>query len=161
MSLLTCTPLTAEGFAPFGTVIETEGVSPITINQGYARRFNDLVPVDVAPEDGLTNVSLFIAQPRPVPIVISLMERHPLGSQAFIPMQNRPWLIVVCADPRDASSYRAFRATGRQGVNYARNAWHHPLLVLDADSHFLIVDRKGSGNNLEEVVLETPLSLPV
>ncbi len=161
MMLLTCAPLTADAFAPFGTVIETASVAPISINQGYARRFNDLVPVDVSPEGGLANVSLFVAQPRPVPIAISLMERHPLGSQAFVPMQDRPWLVVVCTDPRDAKGYRAFRATGRQGVSYARNAWHHPLLVLDADSHFLIVDRKGPGNNLEEVVLETPLSLMV
>ena len=94
-----------------------------------------------------------IQQPRPAPIEIALMERHPLGSQLFAPMQARPWLVVVCGDPRDASSYRAFRATGRQGVNYARNVWHHPLLVLDADSLFLVVDRTGPGNNLEEYEL--------
>lgn len=145
------TPLTAEAFAPFGDVIEMTGREPITINQGYAQRFNDLANVDVAREGGSTNVSLFLGQPRPMPIAITLMERHPLGSQAFIPLQDRPWLIVVCADVHDASSYRAFTANGQQGINYARNAWHHPLLVLDSDSRFLIVDRKGPGNNLEEV----------
>ena len=70
---------------------------------------------------------------------------------ALIVEMPLPWLIVVCADVHDASSYRAFTANGQQGINYARNAWHHPLLVLDSDSRFLIVDRKGPGNNLEEV----------
>ena len=81
------------------------------------------------------------------------MERHPLGSQAFLPLQDRPWLVLVAEDVADVASYRAFTATGLQGVNYARNVWHHPLLVLDADSRFLIIDRKGPGNNLEEVWL--------
>ena len=107
--------------------------------------------MDVAPEGGATNVSLFLSQPREAPIAIKLMERHPLGSQAFVPLQDRPWLVLVAADAHDFASYRAFTATGRQGVNYARNTWHHPLLVLDAESRFLIIDRKGPGNNLEEV----------
>jgi ureidoglycolate lyase len=78
------------------------------------------------------------------------MERHPLGSQIFYPLQDQPWLVVVCGDPEDASSFRAFQATGRQGVNYARNVWHHPLLVNANESRFFVVDRKGPGNNLEE-----------
>lgn len=138
-------------FRPFGDVIEMEGSPSFTINQGFAERFNDLAQVDVALEGGLTNISLFLGQPRPLPIAISLMERHPLGSQIFYPLQDRPWLAVVAEDVHDFASYRAFRLSGQQGVNYARNVWHHPLLVLDPDSRFLIVDRKGPGNNLEEV----------
>ena len=89
------------------------------------------------------------------------MERHPLGSQIFYPLQDRPWLVVVCGDPKDRTSFRAFSATGRQGINYARNAWHHPLLVLDAESRFLVVDRKGPGANLEEAQIdEIRLDLP-
>lgn len=160
MRTITPVPLTREAFRPFGDVIEMEGSAHYTINQGFTERFNDLAFVDVAPEGGTTNVSLFLGQPRPLPVEIKLMERHPLGSQIFIPLQDRPWLVLVAADARDVTSYRAFTATGRQGVNYARNVWHHPLLVLDADSRFLIVDRKGPGNNLEEVWLDgTPLHL--
>ncbi len=89
-----------------------------------------------------------------------MMERHPLGSQLFQPLQEKDWLLVVCADPHDAGSYRAFRATGRQGVNYARNVWHHPLLVLSDDERFLVVDRGDTGatpaSNLEEVWLPEP-----
>lgn len=145
--------LTRESFRPFGDVIEMEGSAHFTINQGFTERFNDLCFVDVAMEGGTTNVSLFLGQPRPAPIDIKLMERHPLGAQAFVPLQDRPWLVLVAEDVRARDSYRAFTATGRQGVNYARNVWHHPLLVLDADSRFLVIDRKGPGNNLEEVWL--------
>jgi ureidoglycolate lyase len=83
------------------------------------------------------------------------MERHPLGSQMFYPLQDRPWLVLVAEDVQDMASYRAFTASGRQGVNYARNVWHHPLLALDPESRFLILDRKGPGNNLEEVWFAT------
>jgi ureidoglycolate lyase len=151
MHLLSPQPLTRDAFAPFGDVIEMEGAAHFTINQGFAERFNDLAGVDVSSEGGLTNVSLFLGQPRPQPIAIRLMERHPLGSQIFLPLQDRPWLVLVAEDVNDIKSYRAFTATGRQGVNYARNVWHHPLLVMDADSRFIVVDRKGPGNNLEEV----------
>lgn len=145
--------LTREAFRPFGDVVEMDGTAPITINQGFAQRFNDLASIDVMMEGGSTNVSLFLGTPRPQPIAIRLMERHPLGSQLFFPLQERPWLVLVAEDVHDFASYRAFTATGRQGVNYARNVWHHPLLVLDPESRFLIVDRKGPGNNLEEVWL--------
>ena len=143
-------PLTRAGFAPFGDVIETEGAQHFPINQGFAERFNDLARVDA--ED--VNVSIVVANPRPKPIAIRLMERHPLGSQIFYPLQARPWLVLVCGDPKDRNSFLAFSATGRQGINYARNSWHHPLLVLDADSRFLVVDRKGPGANLEEVQID-------
>lgn len=146
-------PLSAPAFKPYGDVLDSAGIAPRSINQGFAQRFNDLCRVDVAPGGGEVNVSLFTANPRPAPIAIKLMERHPLGSQAFVPMQDRPWLVLVCDDPLDVSSYHLFAATGRQGVNYARNVWHHPLLVFDSGSHFLIIDRKGPGDNLEEVWL--------
>ncbi len=145
--------LTREAFAAFGDVIDAAGAQAIAINQGFAQRCDGQAKIDVAMQGGAVNVSLFTAQPRPRPIEIKRMERHPLGTQLFAPMQDRDWLVLVCADPRDAASYRAFRATGRQGVNYARNVWHHPLLVLDRDSRFLVVDRTGPGNNLEEMEL--------
>ncbi len=139
-------PLTRAAFAPFGDVVEMDGAAHYSINQGFAERFNDLANIDAG--NGAINVSLFMAQPRPVSIEV--MERHALGTQLFYPLQDRPWLVLVCQDPHNARSYRLFTATGRQGVNYARNTWHHPLLASDADSRFLVVDRKGPGTNLEE-----------
>ena len=150
--------LTREGFAPFGDVIERDGAELININQNFAQRFNDLAHIDVQHEDGSVNISLAAAMPRPQPIAITMMERHPLGSQIFHPLQNMPWLVLVCAEPADHASYRVFRASGEQGINYARGTWHHPLLVLQPQQ-FFIVDRKGPGVNLEEVNLTSPFHI--
>jgi len=158
MRELTPEPLTKAAFAPFGDVVETDGATPIEINQGFARRCNALANIDITSGGAAVNISLFDARPRPQPIAILLMERHPLGSQLFMPLQDKPWLVAVCTNPHDLSSYRAFTASGRQGVNYARDVWHHPLLVLGEGERFLVVDRIGQ-DNLEEVWLDQPLSL--
>jgi ureidoglycolate lyase len=156
-------PLTRAAFSRFGDVIEMAGARPYPINQGFAERFHDLARIDTAPENGETIVSLFRGKPRSLPIEITFVERHPLGSQAFYPLQKRDWLIVVADStmPPTGKTLRAFRASGQQGINYARNIWHYPLLVLDQDSDFLIIDRKGPGNNLEEVQLPEPAFLAV
>jgi ureidoglycolate lyase len=153
--------LTPEVFRTFGTVIDTRSAKALEINQGFAQRFDDLIDLDVLMQEGSAKLSLFIAQPRPRPIAIKMMERHPLGSQTFVPMQDRDWLVLVCDNPLVAASYKCFLATGRQGVSYNRGAWHHPLLVFDADSHFTVVDRKGPGNNLEEVWLPESLQIEI
>ncbi len=158
---LTAHPLTHAAFAPYGDVIECAGAQQIPINQGTTTRFHNLATVDAGAGGGIPIISIFRSQPRPQPIRLELMERHPLGSQAFYPLQDRPWLVVVsnAADPCDPAGLKAFRATGTQGVNYARNIWHHPLLVLQADSDFLIVDRNGPGDNLEETWFEAAVHL--
>lgn len=152
-------PLTKAAFAGFGDVVETDGARPIGINQGFAERCDGLAGIDTGSDGGRVNVSLFAARPRPMPIAIAMMERHPLGSQLFMPLQNSDWLVVVCQDPREPQSYRAFRATGSQGVNYGRGVWHHPLLVLGEAERFMVVDRAGPGNNLEEVWLDAGIAL--
>ncbi|WP_407184023.1 ureidoglycolate lyase [Bradyrhizobium centrosematis] len=159
MVTLSIEPLTKQAFAPFGEVVETQGKTPLSINQGYAARYNELATIDVAAEGGQVNISWFVASARPAPIAISLMERHPLGSQMFMPLNGADWLVVVCTDPAISASYRAFAAKGHQGVNYARNCWHHPLLVLQDASAFLVVDRKGDGDNLEEFWLSEKMQL--
>ena len=153
--------LTRASFAAYGEVVELDGANHFTINQGFATRFHDLANIDVANEGGTSCVSIFEAQLRPTPISITMMERHPLGSQLFYPLQDMPWLIVVCRDPKHAASFEAFKATGTQGINYARGVWHHPLLVGRDSSRFMIVDRKGEGNNLDEIELEMPLQLSI
>jgi len=157
---LSVEPLTRAAFSPFGDVIEMAGAQHYPINQGFAERFHDLARVDMAP-DGEAIISLFRGKPRPLPIEITFVERHPLGSQAFYPLQKRDWLIVVASTtmPPTSKTLRAFRASGQQGINYARNVWHYPLLVLDQNSDFLIIDRKGPGDNLEEVQLPAPAML--
>ncbi len=145
-------PLTADAFAPFGDVIEaSDRGEVIPINYGWTTRFNALA--DVAVGDGHAILSIFRSKPL-TPLVLKIFERHPLGSQAFVPMQGRPYLVAV-APPGDfdAASVRVFRAEAHQGVNYAKGTWHHFLLALEAESDFLVVDREGPGDNLDEVEL--------
>jgi ureidoglycolate lyase len=149
--VLTVQPLTPEAFAPFGEVLQRDGAEIRMINEGTTERFHALARLQVT--DGSAIVSLFRGQPRRFPFMITMMERHPLGSQAFFPLQNRPWLAVVAEDRNGIPGKPVvFRASGTQGVNYARNVWHHPLMALDVVSDFLVVDRDGSGDNLEEYV---------
>ncbi|MDR5814448.1 MULTISPECIES: ureidoglycolate lyase [unclassified Caballeronia] len=155
MKTLTLEPLTREAFAPFGDVIELEGARHFPINAGTTERFHDLARVDIGFENGgRPLINLFRGQPRPQPVVISMMERHPLGSQAFVPLADVRYLVVVApAGEFDASALRAFHARGWQGVNYARGVWHHPLIVLDREGDFIVVDRGGDQPNCDELDL--------
>ncbi|SKC74011.1 ureidoglycolate lyase [Burkholderia sp. YR290] len=151
MKTLAIEPLTREAFAPFGDVIELEGAKQIPINLGTTIRYHDLANVDVTDEGGRTLVNLFRGQSRVLPFEITMMERHPLGSQAFIPLNDKPYLVVVApAGELDESKIRAFVTSGWQGVNYAKGVWHHPLLALGEVSDFIVVDRGGDGHNLNE-----------
>jgi len=151
-------PLTQAAFAPFGEVMDELGAELRMINEGTTERYHALAHVDTSGQHGRPIISLFRANRRPLPILVRMLERHPLGSQAFYPLSNRDWLVVVgLGEARPASdSLRCFRATGTQGVNYARNAWHHPVLVLAPIQDFLVVDREGPGNNLEEYWFDHP-----
>jgi ureidoglycolate lyase len=154
MRELTPEPLTAEAFAPFGSVIEaSDAAVKLDINQGHAVRYDRLAEVDVADGGGIPIVSLFRARPLGE-LVLKTFERHPLGSQTFVPLSGRPYLVAVApAGPFDPAAIRLFRAEGDQGVHYRKGVWHHFLLVLD-ESDFLVVDRAGPGDNCEEVELE-------
>jgi len=145
-------PLTAAPFAPFGAVIEADIARSFLINGGRTRRFDALALADPG-EDADAALSVFRGAPwnagEDGPIRIAMLERHPLGSQPFVPMERHDWLIVVAERP-DPAACRAFRARGDQGIQLARGVWHHPLLVLQPVQDFLVVDRKGPGNNLDE-----------
>jgi ureidoglycolate lyase len=156
MERLAVETLTAEAFAPFGEVMQVDGAERRLINGGTTQRFHRLA-TSRTDADGRTIVSLFRGQPRAFPFEIAMMERHPEGSQAFFPLSGRDWLVAVAADEGGRPGRpRVFRARGSQGVNYARNVWHHPLLALGAVSDFVVVDREGPGDNLEEHFYETP-----
>jgi ureidoglycolate lyase len=152
--VLAAVPLTAEAFAPFGDVLETAGRTPRLINEGTAERFDDLAPVDVLANGGRPLISIFKATPRPLPFKVKGLERHPLSSQAFYPLDGLPFLVVVAepgVSPGVAGRVHAFRALGSQGVSYRRNTWHHALLALGRTCHFLVIDRGGTGENCDEV----------
>lgn len=155
-------PLTREAFAPFGEVIEaSEAAHHFTINAGNTERYHDLANIEPGP-DGRVIVSIFRGQPRTLPFTVTMMERHPLASQAFIPTSGKPYLVVVA--PAGAAptvhDLRVFLARGDQGVNYATGVWHHPLLALEAVCDFIVVDRSGPGHNCDEFQLDTPGIIP-
>jgi ureidoglycolate lyase len=151
-------PLTREAFAPFGEVIEaSDAVRHFTINAGNTERYHDLARIEPGPE-GRVIVSIFRGQPRALPFTVTMMERHPLASQAFVPLSGRPYLVVVApaGEAPTVDTLRVFLARGEQGVNYAPGVWHHPLLALEAVSDFLVVDRAGPGHNCDEVLIDAP-----
>jgi ureidoglycolate lyase len=145
---LTAEPLTAEAFAPWGDVIEATGAS-FPINDGMCDRFHDLARMEF--EGGRAGISIGWGRPYPLPHAFRLVERHPLGTQAFLPMTEEPFLVVVAPDEGGRPGRpRAFITRPGQGVNYLRNAWHGVLTPLGRPGLFAIVDRIGEGVNLEE-----------
>ena len=154
-------PLTSERFAPYGDVIDSAADKAEAMNAARFQRFDDLCAIDIA-EGG--RVGMSIARCRTatsLPLQVDIVERHPLGSQAFIPLQHCTMLLVV--GPRgeavDAADLRAFVTNGRQGFNYHRGTWHMPLIAFEAGHEFLIVDRVGGGPNCEEFTLDDVVML--
>lgn len=144
-------PLTAEIFAPFGDVIERRGSPSFLINSDMCDRYHDLARLEFIGDGARPILSIGHGRPYELPLRLAMVERHPLGSQAFVPLSDRPFLVVVAAD-NDGSPGEpvAFMTNGAQGVNYHRNTWHGVLTPLGEESDFLIVDRGGDGDNLQE-----------
>jgi ureidoglycolate lyase len=153
---LTVEPLTRDAFAPFGDVVEvSDSVRHFPINDGNTERYHDLANIDPG-ADGRAIVSIFRGLPRRLPFEITMMERHPRASQAFIPLSDRPYLVAVApaGDAPGIDDIRVFLCQGSQGVNYAKGVWHHPLMALENTSDFLIIDRSGPGDNCDVIELE-------
>ena len=138
----------------------TDGAEVRLINGCTTERFHALATADTETEDGRTIVSLFRGQPRKLPYQVGMMERHPLGSQAFFPLSDREWIAVVAPDENGRPGQpRAFLVPGDIGLQYGRNVWHHPLIALGDVSDFLVVDRDGPGSNLKEADYPAPYNL--
>ena len=149
--------LTRNTFAPFGDLVTITGAPHYPINDGTTERFHDLALIDVSDQDGRPLLSLFRSKPRPLPFEIRIMERHPLGSQAFIPLSKDPYLVIVAPSGGfDERLVRVFRAERGEGVNYAKGVWHHALFALYEESDFIVIDRGGPGGNCEEIALQRP-----
>ncbi|MEH6591901.1 MAG: ureidoglycolate lyase [Halioglobus sp.] len=154
-------PLTAEAFKPYGDVIEVSADNQvIPINYGLTDRHHNLANVDVSDNDGKAIISIFRSQPIALPFEVRIMERHPLGSQAFMPLGDKAYVVVVApAGEFHPDAIEAFLARPDQGVNYHKGTWHHYCLVLESESSFLVIDRGGEGNNCDEVTLENSTSI--
>lgn len=157
MNTLAPQPLTAAAFAPFGEVIETPGATRYPINAGRCIRHHDLAQVRTLGADARALLSIFVSQPVRLPHAVALVERHPLGSQAFVPLQPDPFLVVVAPDEGGApGAPLAFLTAPGQGVNYAPDVWHGVLTPLGREGRFVVVDRGGDGVNLQEHVYPEP-----
>jgi len=153
-------PLTPDAFTPYGDVIEASGAPDMMINQGMCGRYHDRANLDLKNEDGRAGISVFKATARALPYALEMMERHPLGSQAFVPMSADPFLVIVARDlngrPHEP---KAFLTEAGQGVNYHRGTWHGVLTPLHEPGLFAVVDRVGPGENLEEHWFDEPYEI--
>lgn len=163
MISLTPQVLTAEAFAPFGDIVEAGSSTPLAINDDLARRYDDLAFVDTGDEGGRPNVSIFVSKPRPLPVVIDRLERHPLGSQLFMPLGDHPYLVAVTdgTPPFAAADLSVFLISDGRGVNYRKGLWHLPLCPLYGPGRFLVVDRAGPGDNVDEFHFPTDTPITV
>jgi ureidoglycolate lyase len=151
---ITISPLTQAAFAPYGDVLNCDGAPDKMINAGLCGRFHDRAMVDVT--DGQAGISLFRSELRALPYQLDLIERHPAGSQAFIPMSMDPFLVIVAdADLQP----RAFVTAPGEGINFHRGTWHGVLTPLSGPGLFAVIDRIGDGTNLEEHTFDTPYSV--
>ena len=151
-----------ENFSVFGDLITSNDIDPIDINAGYAKRYDNLANISTEKDGGKTIVSIFSALKRSFPMTIDMMEKHPLGSQAFIPMKETTFLCFVAppGDKPDITKIQTFVIPPKMGINYKPGIWHFPLISTE-DTNFLVVDRKGNGENLiiynfnkEKIILE-------
>ena len=154
--------ITRKNFSAYGDLISSNDIKPMDINAGYAKRFDNLVKINTSKDKGETIVSIFSALKRSFPMKIDMMEKHPLGSQAFIPMKETVFLAFVApeGDKPDLDKIESFIIPPGIGINYKVGTWHFPLISTE-NMNFLIVDRQGPGNNLviedlekERIILE-------
>ena len=138
-----------ENFKKFGDMITTNGIKPLEINDGYAKRYDGIATLDAKKDNGESIISIFSALKRSFPMKVDMMEKHPLGSQAFIPMKETTFLAFVAPEGAkpDLDKVEAFIIPKGVGVNYNAGIWHFPLIATE-DMNFLVVDRKGKGDNL-------------
>ncbi|MCH7853586.1 MAG: ureidoglycolate lyase [Proteobacteria bacterium] len=158
-------PITPERFAPYGDVIAALPSHKEAMNAARFERFNDLATVNVDTADG-AHAAISLARSKTMttlPYCFDLMERHPFGSQAFVPLSSFRFVVVVAppGESVEASDLRAFVTNGHQGVNYHKGVWHMPLIAFEAGQDFLIIDRAGGGNNYEEHILGESVTLEV
>lgn len=159
MRVIHTEPLTPESFAPFGDVMAATGAPDRLINQGFCGRYHDRAQLDFGP-DGRAGLSIFKAIPRSFPYLLDLVERHPDGSQAFIPMTADPFLVITAPDQDGTpGTPRAFLTDGSQAINFHRGTWHGVLTPLAAPGLFAVVDRIGPTANLQEHWFDQPWTI--
>ena len=143
-------------FAPYGELIDCDSAIIYECNQGRAIRYHDLLKnLDVTDKSGKVGLSIYKSIPSLIPFEVEVMECHPLGTQAFIPMtmdaQSRYLVAVAPAGDLNPALITAFIVEGQLGINYKKGVWHLPIVALDGDMDFLTIDRIGPEKNCDEV----------
>ena len=141
--------ISRSNFSSYGDLISTDDINPMNVNEGYAKRFDNLANLDTSKDSGKTIVSIFSALKRTFPMKIHMMEKHPLGTQAFIPMKETTFLAFVApsGESPEIDKIQSFIIPPKMGINYKPGIWHFPLISTE-NINFLVIDRKGSGDNL-------------
>ena len=141
--------ITRKNFQKFGDLISIKKKKSININDGYAKRFDNLCKINTSSKKGKTIMSIFSAKKRKFPMNIKMMEKHPLGSQAFVPMNETTFLVFVAPKGKkpNTKKIKSFIVPKQTGINYKPGIWHFPL-ISTKNMNFLVIDRKGMGNNL-------------
>lgn len=161
MLTLKAEPLTAEVFSPFGDVMDARTSASFPINAGRTQRHHDLAKVETLGDNARTLINIFVSQPITLPLELTFLERHPQGSQAFMPLHQERFIVVVAppGEHINPDEVRAFVTDGHQGVNYRAGTWHAIQSVLEREGEFLVVDRGGDGNNCDEFPLAMTVML--
>ena len=141
--------ITRTNFSVYGDLISSDNIKPMDINVGYAKRFDNLANINTSKDGGKTIVSIFSALKRNFPMKIDMMEKHPLGSQAFIPMKETTFLCFVAppGESPEIDKIQSFIIPPKTGINYKPGIWHFPLISTE-NTDFLVIDRKGNSENL-------------
>jgi len=160
---ISLSPLTGKSFLPYGDVIEVHNDNPIiAINGGLANRHHNLAKVDVNTKNGHAAISIIDTQKIVLPLRVTTMERHPLGSQAFMPIGNNPYLVLVApAGEFDPHALSGFLVQSNQGINYAKGVWHHACISLYDSNQFLVVDREGEGDNCDFIHIPESINITI
>jgi len=153
---LMCESLTAESFAPYGDVIQKQGNRPLDMNSGMAKNYRALGLVNTQANKGESVISIVESQQYKLHSKLTVVERHPLGSQAFIPQSNTPFIVIVAVagEWQGSDLLKAFKTDGLQGVNYHVGTWHSPLFTPFGKMDFICIDRQGNGNNCDVIKLD-------
>ena len=149
--------LNKENFSSYGDVLSIENSDSILINEGYAQKHFNLATLDATQNGGKSALHIYVAKQREFPLKINMLEKHPHFSQAFIPRSNKPFLVLVCLgdESPDLNTLQAFITNGDQGVHYKRGIWHFPLISIEDDEQFIVLDRTDCGikeNKVEECI---------
>ena len=158
--IITARPLARENFEPFGEVIDFDTDSHYSINEGRCERYHALAKPEATGPNGHVLINLFRGTPYDFPLKLTMVERHPFGSQAFIPLSPRPFVVVACPNGPDGPGEPvAFLTAPGQGVNYPRGLWHGVLTPIGEAQDFVVVDRGGDGSNVEEFHFSHPYEI--